>query len=599
MEESNYWSRLNRKRLSRRAVLGAGATIALGASAAAIVGCGGGNGNGNGGGNGGTDGTPKPHVYGPPVAGGSITQGRLLNVLGIDPHIDLTGLDIDQRIYSYLYSWKPFDETAIFNNFAESVEMPSPDHTEFIFHLRQGVKIQPQSDNPAKGEELTSADVKESFVRRGTAITAPDKRFPLKISGASTTGPQHEAGLRAALQTPDPYTFSFKMTKPHVPAFREMSNPTWAIVPAKVIDQYGTFQANGLGQKAWGSGPYMLSEFRGTERIILTRHPEYFLNPRPWLEEIRYIIITEPQSLLAAFDSGQHDINGALMNRAQGEERMKDPDLVVVKAPTRFYPVIHFKTHPSQPFSDIRVREAIDIGIDRDEIVDLIWDGEGNYNGPVQWLQARFSLPQDELRTAQPFDPQRARQLLSAAGYEEGFEAKMKIPRVPGAPLIADLSSLIKDQLAKVGINILLDEVELGTFIANVILPGNFDLAFFPNLPYDEPDRPLSFYHSKGVTGSGNWTNYTNPELDKLIDAQSEEFDEVKRIDLVQRAQRMILPEHGPQITLTGGIWYFAYWNHVHFGAGGAEGSFGGSLQEPDPGAEYGPYGTEIWTEKA
>ena len=116
---------------------------------------------------------------------------------------------------------------------------------------------------------------------------------------------------------------------------------------------------------------------------------------------------------------------------------------------------------------------------------------------------ARFALPQDELRQAQPYDPEKARQLLSAAGYEDGLEAKMKIPRVPGAPFIADLASLLKDQFSKVGINLLLDEVELGTFIANVILPGNFELAFFPNLPYDEPDRPLSFYHTRGVTGTG------------------------------------------------------------------------------------------------
>ena len=172
-------------------------------------------------------------------------------------------------------------EEAIFNNFATSVEMPAADGTEFIFSLRQGVKIQSQSDNPAAGEELTSHDVRESFVRRGTAITAPDKRFPLKISG---TGSPDADKLRAALQTPDPYTFSFKLSDPFIPAFREMSNPTWAIVPAKVIEKYGTFQAGGLGQKAWGSGPFMLTEFRGTERIILKRHPEYFLNPKPWLD---------------------------------------------------------------------------------------------------------------------------------------------------------------------------------------------------------------------------------------------------------------------------------------------------------------------------
>ncbi|MGH8248607.1 MAG: ABC transporter substrate-binding protein, partial [Gammaproteobacteria bacterium] len=334
MEESNYWTRsAHGKRISRRALLSAGGTVALGAAAAAVVGCGGGNGNGNG--NGETGGTPKPQVYGTPKPGGSITQGRLLNALGIDPHIDLTALDIDLRLYSYLYSWKPFAEEAIYNNFAETVEMPSPDHTEFIFNLRKGVKIQSQSDNPAAGEELNSTDVRESFVRRGTAITAPDKRFPLRISGTTTPDPN---ALRAALQTPDPYTFSFKLRSPFVPAHREMSNPTWAIVPAKVIEKFGTFQFGGLGQKAWGSGPFQLSEFRGTERIILKRHPEYFLNPKPWLDSINYLIITEPQSLLAAFDSGQHDVTGALMRKAQAQERAKKEQFIVVKAPTRFYP---------------------------------------------------------------------------------------------------------------------------------------------------------------------------------------------------------------------------------------------------------------------
>jgi peptide/nickel transport system substrate-binding protein len=269
---------------------------------------------------------------------------------------------------------------------------------------------------------------------------------------------------------------------------------------------------------------------------------------------------------------------------------MKKKDLIVVKAPTRFYPVIHFKIRP--PFDDIRVREALDLGIDRDEIIDLIWDGEGNYNGPVQWLLARFSLPQDELRAAMPYDPQKARQLLSAAGYDNGIEAKMKIPRVPGAPFIADLASLLKDQLGKVGINLLLDEVELGTFIANVILPGNFDLAFFPNLPYDEPDRPLSFYHTRGVTGVGNWNNYTNPAIDKLIDAQSVDFNEESRIKTILEVQRMILKEHGPQITMPGGNFYAARHNYVHlpyeFGVDPGE----GALKDN----EIGPEAADIYT---
>src|SRR5574341_450078 len=260
--------------------------------------------------------------------------------------------------------------------------MPSEDRTEFVFTLRTGVKIQPKPDNPARGEELTSEDVKQSFVRRGTAITAPDKRFPLRISG--TSAPDVHA-LAAALQTPDPYTFRFKMSRPFNAAMREMSNPTWAIVPAKVIEKYGqSFQAGGLGQRAFGSGPFMLTEFRGPERLVLKRHPEYFLSPRPWVDSLRYMIITEPQSLLAAFDSRQLDVNGAVLTRSMAEERMRNENLIVERVPTRFYPVVWFKIRP--PFNDIRVREAFDLALDRDEMVQLIWDGDGNYNGPVQWL---------------------------------------------------------------------------------------------------------------------------------------------------------------------------------------------------------------------
>jgi ABC-type transport system substrate-binding protein len=168
----------------------------------------------------------------------------------------------------------------------------------------------------------------------------------------------------------------------------------------------------------------------------------------------------------------------------------------------------------------------------------------------------------------------------------------MKIPRVPGAPFIADLASLLKDQFSKVGINLLLDEVELGTFIANVILPGNFELCFFPNLPYDEPDRPLAFYHTRGVTGTGNWNNYTNPALDKLIDSQSVDFDEPHRIQTILEAQRLILTEHGPQITMPGGNFYAARWNYVHvpyeFGVDPGEGSL--------PDDAVGPESVDIYT---
>ena len=571
MTESKYWNRFWRRRISRRTLLGAGAVTVVGVAGAAVVGCNGDDGGSGGNGNPGA--TGRPAAIGSPVPGGTLTQGRLLNTLGIDPHIDLTGFGIVDMMYTYLYSWRPGAEEVVLNNFVEEMEIP--DELHFNFTLRRGIKVWPAPyGGIAADDELTSTDVRESFIRRGTALTAPDKRYAQRFL-------PDKGGV---LDTPDPYTFNMTLTRPFAPALREMANGSWAIIPAKVIDQ----QAAGLSQRAVGSGPFMQEEFRGSERIVLIRHPNYFLNPRPWLDTVRWIVITEGSSLLAAFESGQHDVNGAILTKTDAADLEESGDFIVTKLPSLFYPVIHMKVL-KPPFNDIRVREAMNLALDRDDFINVLQDGEGNYNGPIQWPQVKWALPQDELRAFYPHDIARAKQLLAEAGLPDGFKVKMKLPRLEGASIIGDSAVVIKDQLSTVGIDVQLDEVELGAYIANVILPGNFDMTFFPNLPWDEPDRPLSFYHSLGVTGAGNWTNYTNPELDKLIDAQAEEFDEEERIKIVLEAQRLILPEHGPQLTITGGFGYSAHWKHVNLGAT-ATGGFGFEV-----GAESGPFGSDIW----
>lgn len=574
MEELNYWQRLARRRVSRRALLGASATTALGGAAAMIAGCGGSSGGGE---NGGVTATPHPTAASP-VTGGSITQGRPVTILGIDPHIDLTGLDIDTYLYPYLYGWRPNAEEAIFNNLAE-MEVPDPEHLVFIFNLRKGVKNSPWTDKHVRGAgaEITSDDCKASFIRRGTSISAPDKRFPRKIG-------KDQAAMEAAIVTPDPYTFKFTMTEPFVPAIREMANPTWAILSRTVAEDT---LGKGVSQVAYGAGPFMLDEFRGSERVVLKRNPNYFIPGRPYLDGTTTVIITDNSSLLTAFKQKQHDVCGAILTYQDYQEFLPNPDYAVFTAPNLFYPCIHLKVS-RQPFDQLNVREAIDISIDRDEIIKIIQNGRGAYNGPIQWAQTKWALPQDELKAFYKYQPDKARQLLAQAGYPNGFKSTMKLPKITGVSSIADMASLLKDQWSRVGIDVDLQEVELGAFIGSTLLPGNFDMAFFPNLPYDEPDRPLSFYSSLGVTGSGNWTNYSNPDLDKLIEKQSMQFDETERQQTIFEAQRMILKEHGPQLTLTGDYAYSARWWYVHFPFNLGE----------DPTKTTNPPGCDIWSEK-
>ena len=104
MAESKYWNRFWRRRISRRTLLGAGAVTAVGVAGAVVVGC-----NGDDGGSGGTQTTPRsgsPVPVGSPQPGGTLTQGRLIEAGGIDPHIDLTGFGIIDLMYTYLYPWR-------------------------------------------------------------------------------------------------------------------------------------------------------------------------------------------------------------------------------------------------------------------------------------------------------------------------------------------------------------------------------------------------------------------------------------------------------------------------------------------------------------
>jgi peptide/nickel transport system substrate-binding protein len=561
----NYW----RRRFSRRRLFTGAGTMALGAGAALTFGCGGGGGSN-------PNATRRPG--GSPVSGRRIVWGRDSNIGGIDPHIDLTGLDVDRLVYSYLYDWDPVTETAIANDLAESMEFPDPESPEFVFTLRRGVKAQP-GDYAGAGKEMTSEDCKQSFIRRGTSLTAIDKRFPQKIAGS-----KDPAALPPKLETPDPYTFRFSMAEAFAPSVREMANPTWAIVPAEVMEAYGL----GLAQRAHGSGPFILDDFRGSERAVLRRHPEYFHPGRPYLDEITRVIITDQSSLLVAFRQGQHDVNGAALTGADFENMAENIDYVVTRAPQLFYTVVHTKMRP--PFDELKVREALDLATDRDELIRVTQDGQGGYNGPIQWAQTKWALPQEELRAFYTYDPDRARTLLAEAGYGDGLHATLKFPaNEPGFGRLGDTASLLQDQWRRVGINVDLIEQELGSYINSTLLPGNFDLTLFANVPSDEPDRPLAFYHSLGVTGTGNWTNYVNLELDALIDQQSRELDEDRRREIIWEAQRIILREHGPQIALTGGYTYSAHWYYVHFPY-----EIGQAVPQ-----QALPFGADIWREPA
>jgi peptide/nickel transport system substrate-binding protein len=558
MEGSNYWPRVSARRLSRRRLLAVGGAAALGGAAAIVVGCGGG---GSG------DGQPR--------RGGNVTIGRSTNVLGIDPHIDLTGLTVDRLVYSYLYSWDAVDQELVLNDLA--AEFENPDGLTFIFTLRKGVMTHP-GGYPGAGEEMTAEDCRQSFYRRGTSITATDKRLAFRIAGS--TDP---AMLLPALEAPDRYTFRFKMAEPFVPALREMARDTWAVVPAKVIDAFGL----GLSQVAHGSGPFILEEFRGTERVVLRRHPNYFIDRCPLADSITLQIITDPDALRGALESGVIEVTDEPVSKEWIDEVGDDPDYTVGREVARSYHAVHLNSRP--PYNDIRVRQAINLGLDRDDYILSLLSGEGQYNGAVPWALRDWALPQAELRSSFEYDVVRAKALLSEAGYDGGFGETLGPRGVADRSAFSMDAMLIEDNMEDLTIALRPAEFPISGPPPTLVPFNKHDFELTQIGPIDEPDQALIAYRSNLAFGGESPAWFANAELDALVEAQSREFDPERRLEIVHEAQRLIMRDHLPPLPLPSGFEYRVRRSKVHVSQD----------QEVSSGDVSNlPYGCDIWTEK-
>ena len=331
----------------------------------------------------------------------------------------------------------------------------------------------------------------------------------------------------------------------------------------------------------------MLAHSVVSDRIVLLRHPYYFLNPRPWLEQIVFKVESDREGLLSGLRSGRYDAVSPAISNDEYVKLKDDDRLIATRSPAGFYPCLQLKMQA--PFTDMRVRQAIDLALHRDNFVDSLWHGEAEYNGPVPWAIGFWALPQDEVRNSYPHDPARARSLLEEAGYADGFQAGMKFPTWTSNVMfdVSKAASLIASNLNEIGVTVRLEGVELGSFIANTILPGDFEMAFFPNISDGDPDRALALYTTQGTTGVGNWTGYTSPEVDTLVEAQAREFDEQRRRETIYEAQRLMIKEHGPQITLPSGYEYDVHASRVHY-------PYEIGVAPP---SGTGPWGADIWTD--
>lgn len=525
----SYWRRLTSQRLSRRRVLKAGAAAGLGLAGLSLAACG-------------EDeeeeprATETPAVELTPQAGGKVTFGIPADPGDLDPQKTITAGYIAARIHNPLHGVNVATQ-GFYPLVAEHLEQP--DEMTYVWKLRKGVKF--HNVDPTYGREVNAEDAVYSFDRLKAGPTMNDRKLLTLYS--------------ESYEAVDDHTFKLRTNRPFSPATNHIGDYPYCIVPREAVEKWET-----LSSHAAGCGGWILDTFTRGERARLRKNPDYYRPGRPFPDEEEWLVIPDSGSLWQAYKTGKLDFVGLNVDKFKRQEVESDSSFQIVASPASWKIDCYIRVD-RPPFNDERVREALDIAIDRDDFIEKLYFGEGRWNGPIAWPLEYWALPQDEIRPVLDYDPEKAKQLLSAAGYGDGLELNAPCMNFGDSPRVGEV---VADHYRRIGVNLKLDPRDLGVYLSQLLYPGEFDITFFQNSIGTEPDRPLRSYYSEGQNADVNPGRTNDPEVDALIEGIWEIFDLEEKREYVLDVQRTLLKKHGPMYPLCSEEGYVGYSSRMH-----------------------------------
>lgn len=412
--------------------------------------------------------------------------------------------------YSHLDTYGP--------QLAESWETPTPD--TWILKIRRGVHWALNPDSEASqlmnGREMTADDVVASFNR---LITSPSGFINLS---------QPVVAAAASAEKTGPWEVTLKVpVEPATGWFWLIWGGGYEFVyPPEVVEKYGDIQD---WRNAVGTGPYMLTDFVPGSYATLIKNPDYWhKNPcglgkgdqLPYIDEIEMLIIPDLSTRLATVRTGKADmIAGIEQADAKGLISTASQLKYRTSLPAWPYGIGMRTDNPDLPFKDKRVRQALMLATDFNSIKDDYYRGEAEILvWPITSVYKDNYVPMEELpesvQELYSYNPTKAKELLTEAGYPNGFNAKIVVQNVPSR---IDVVSLIKAMWEEVGVNLEIEPVEFGAFMSYWAAKG-FEHMIHRDFVVSFP-ASLTFMCIRGTSGTN--ASYINdpPGSDPTIEA--------------------------------------------------------------------------------
>jgi peptide/nickel transport system substrate-binding protein len=401
---------------------------------------------------------------------------------------------------------------------AESVEV-APDGLAYTFKLREGVKFHDES-------ELKASDVKYTI------------DFYKDPANAATIQSNY-TGV-GSVETPDDYTVVVKMN-----TVNAASLVNWATLPIVHAGRHAEVGDETYSTSPIGTGPFKLKEWRASEFTELEAFADYF-GGAPLVAAIRMEIVPEPAVRKAALETGDADSSAWPLLVEDSLALEQDPNFKVYRTPAES--IKHFPINNERPyFADKRCRQAMMYALDRQRIIDDLWNGAAEIahsNIPPSSEYYKADLKQYE------FDPEKAKALLDEAGWtvgadgireKDGEKFSFTCTTIAGDQARKAIAELAQQLLREVGIEMQLAEGPVAEILEGM-RAGNLECAIF-NWTYNsgalEPDPTDTLTSS----GGNNFPHFKNAEMDELCAQGLQLVDPAERKPIYDRIQELFVEE--------------------------------------------------------
>jgi ABC-type transport system substrate-binding protein len=443
---------------------------------------------------------------------------------GFDPEAvaNNTSGFIMATVFDSLVRYKP-GTTEVEPGLAKSWDI-SPDGLTYTFHLRTGITFHDGTKfNAAEYIKTLDRQLKKddpnSIYKTGPVQGYEDFTF------ASVT----------SYSAIDDNTVQFKLKEPSAAFLNSLAMVWNGVVSYEAAAKYGKdFRNNPVG-----TGPFIFREWKSRDQIVLDANPSYWKG-KPKLDRIVFKEYPDAQAALLALQRGETQIMGDVATQVIPTLRA-NKDLVVLTQPGL---AVNGMAMPNDtpPFNDKRVRQALNYAVDKEAINKALYGGLAVVmTSPLPEAQWGF----DKSLKGYPYDPAKAKQLLSAAGVKD-LKMELLSYNTPRGynPAGADLAVALQGYLRKVGIEAEIRKSDMGAFLATV-RSGNYHGLFLTGWSGDngDPDNFVGELWGSYGMPVNDTSHYKNPEVDKLMQQAAAEVDHAKRLQMYNQVQKMILDD--------------------------------------------------------